>query len=138
MKYSILVFSYLILILFHFACGKEDNILNPSDEGRFLLENCDNGDNITSIGTYWYVQTDSARGGQSKVYISRATDNTLALTGEGYQSNASFMMKYRLSQGSYAFSPFVICGFNSNGLGISGSFGPQTPHMPANDCRHST
>lgn len=104
--FKILLLSTMVLI-----SGCADEINHKSVSSRFLIEDCEDGNNKTLLGSEWYIATDSAKGAASKAFITREPDGNIMLTGEGYKSKVSFGMSFRLSKGDYSFNPFVICGF---------------------------
>lgn len=103
----------LTMVMLFICAAHCSNIINNQREPdkHLLIENCEDGDNCTLLGGRWYVATDSSKGGQSSVEITRKTDGAVVMDGEGYNSRYSSKMSYRLKKGSYAFNPFVICGF---------------------------
>ncbi len=109
MKYICLIMVLAISISL-LEC--ENDIVNNSKEPapKLLLEDCEDGDNCTLLGGWWYVTTDSTKGGKSRITISKDSAKKIQLTGKGYQSNYSFEMGYYLLKGN-SFKPFVLCGF---------------------------
>lgn len=106
---NLMFMSLLPVLVVLYGCSN-NNITN-NENGRLLLEDCEDKNSKTAVGSYWYITTDTSKGGESSVYVSRDADNKIRLTGNGYQSERSFKMVYKLEKGEYAYKPFVICGF---------------------------
>jgi len=104
------IFAVILPVL---ICCDNEVVTTPNEPGqRLLLKDCENDVSGTLPDGYWYTATDSAGGGASTVLVSKNPDGTVRCTGEGYHSEHSFSMSWRLSKGDYSFDPFVICGFN--------------------------
>jgi hypothetical protein len=80
-----------------------------------LVEDCDDGDNFTRIGTVWFSYNDSTSKGQSTV----TPKNPFSMTEGG--ANASEMaakLSYSLKKGQNTNNPFVGMGFTLSDLGM--------------------
>lgn len=111
-KYLQEILMVSIVVVCVTGCNEDDLMSKKENSEALLLEDCEDGDNITLLGGSWFVATDVAKGANSTVSIFKDLNGAIKLTGEGCNSKSSFKMSYHLSKGSFSFDPFVICGFS--------------------------
>ncbi len=103
------------------------NFLDAS--GGDLVDDCEDGDGVTNMGSEWFTYTDVADKGKSTVtpQTVRKTKQ-LTMTEGGYkESKYAVKIEYKLDKGSFEYNPFVGVGFemkeDSTALDISSSSG---------------
>ncbi|MBN2340485.1 MAG: CIA30 family protein [Deltaproteobacteria bacterium] len=87
-----------------------DSETNPSQTLALLVDDFEDGDNLSLLGGFWYTYSDGGNGGASSLSIERDTDGNVAMTGEGYESTTSLYLSFNLDQGDYQWAPYVGWG----------------------------
>lgn len=79
--------------------------------GSFLVvDDFEDGDDVSLLGTSWYRYDDGSEGGESLLTVGATSG--ISMDGDGYESERSLLASYSLAQGTLSISPFV-------GLGVS-------------------
>jgi len=75
-----------------------------------LIDDFEDGDGQSLLGTGWYGYTDAGNGGDSTLTFTGATGSAVAMGGPGYASTKSLEVSYSLDKGTYTYDPFVGFG----------------------------
>ena len=81
-----------------------------------LVDDCEDGNGLTLMGSEWFSYTDAADNGASTITPVTVRNTTLlTMTSGGYNSsNYAVKIQYTLNQGSFEYDPFVGIGFDMN------------------------
>ncbi len=107
-------------ILFASACGAPAPAVAPKaappppqpaapSDGPLLVDDFEDGNGASLLGSYWYTYVDQGNGGQSTLEVARS-NGSLSMVGEGFESQHSLLGRYHLDQGKLPYSPFVGFG----------------------------
>jgi len=93
-----------------------------------LVDDLEDGDQLTRYNTIWWTHNDSLDGGKSKVDPPMSLDTSLfaPTIGGAFNSDYSACFTYQLDQGDNLYEPFAGMGFNLDtvsGLDISSATG---------------
>ncbi len=80
--------------------------------GGDLLDDCEDNDGLTRMGTEWFTYTDVADNGASTVTPETEEGiKFLTMTGGGYNSDYAVKVTYKLDKGGFEYDPFIGVGF---------------------------
>ncbi|MCK9181855.1 MAG: CIA30 family protein [Fibrobacteraceae bacterium] len=103
--------------------ASSSSIAEISSSGKgALIDNFEDGDNESLIGTYWYAYNDSKNGGASTYTTPLDTAGQIATTAAGYNSTKAFSINYKLNKGTYEYDPYIGWGVTVD-LENTGRFG---------------
>jgi endoglucanase len=92
-----------------------------------MLDDFEDGDNLSLLGGDWYWYTDENNNGASTVTVSQNEEGEMVMDGAGYESTAALTLSWALDQGEYEWDPYagwgVNCGDETTPLDISGYSG---------------
>jgi endo-1,4-beta-D-glucanase Y len=97
--------------------------------GSDLVDDCEDNDGLTNMGSEWFTYTDVLDGGKSTATpLTKRTTQRLTMTEGGYNgSKYAVKVTYKLDVGSFKYNPFIGVGFemkaDSTALDISSSSG---------------
>lgn len=77
-----------------------------------LIDDFEDGDGESLLGSYWYAYNDEDNGAASTYSTPVNADGDIAAGEEGYESSYAFRIDFVLNQGSYAYDPYVGFGVN--------------------------
>ncbi|NLD94266.1 MAG: T9SS type A sorting domain-containing protein, partial [Fibrobacter sp.] len=83
------------------------------EQANDLLDDCEDNDGLTNLGTEWFTYTDVLDGGKSTVTPLTKTGETLFKMTEGGYNSSKYAVKvnWTLDKGSFDYDPFVGVGF---------------------------
>jgi endo-1,4-beta-D-glucanase Y len=85
-----------------------------------LLDDGEDGDHLTKLGTKWFTYADELNKGASKVIPKTTTDSNFKMTAGGAAgSTKAAKISFTLDKGTNPYNPFVGLGFPLNPLGDS-------------------
>ncbi len=85
-----------------------------------LIDDCEDGDYLTKLGTKWFTYADDQNGGASVVTPRTTTTALFTMTAGGAAaSTKAAKIAYTLAQGTNKFNPFAGLGFPINPAGDS-------------------
>jgi endo-1,4-beta-D-glucanase Y len=80
--------------------------------GGDLLDDCEDNDGLTRMGTEWFTYTDVADDGKSTVTPQTERGKTfMTMTSGGYNSDYAVKVTYKLDKGGFEYDPFIGVGF---------------------------
>lgn len=88
--------------------------------GGDLLDDCEDNNGLTRMGTEWFTYTDVADNGASTV-TPETEEGTkfLTMTSGGYNSDYAVKVTYKLDKGGFEYDPFIGVGFQMKKDGSS-------------------
>ncbi|MBN1575574.1 MAG: hypothetical protein JW913_03425, partial [Chitinispirillaceae bacterium] len=109
-----------------------DMIINAAfkdKSGGDLVDDCEDGDGLTRMGSDWFTYNDSKDTGKSTITpLTERGVKLLTMTSGGFNSSKyAVKIEYKLDKGGFAYNPFVGVGFemkkDQTSLDISKSTG---------------
>lgn len=86
-------------------------VIPPVTGTGLLIDDLEDGDGGTLIGTGWYTYTDQDNGGASEITTPNVSDEGYPLpTATDNGSQYAFTVNYTLDKGDYAYDPYVGWG----------------------------
>lgn len=77
----------------------------------FLLDNLEDGDGETEIGSGWYTYDDASNGGASTITTPVDAEGNIVAAETDNGSKYAFKVEFKLDKGDYEFDPYVGWGF---------------------------
>ncbi len=77
-----------------------------------MLDDFEDGDNLSLLGEAWYWYTDESNNGASTITTTVNEDGEMVMDGAGYESTAALTLSWALDQGDYEWTPYVGWGVN--------------------------
>ncbi len=85
------------------------------ETAKDLVDDCEDNDAKTNMGTDWFTYTDAADAGASVVTpLTGGEDAPFTMAAGGYESNYAAKIEFSLDQGGFEYDPFVGIGFQFN------------------------
>ncbi len=85
-----------------------------ADGTALLVDDFEDGNGESLLGGYWYTYVDQDNGGLSTLDVARVNGG-LKMEGEGFESQRSLLVHYRMDQGKLPYPPYVGIGVKLNG-----------------------
>ena len=91
------------------AAASSASVEAPKD--GLLLDDMEDGNGETAIGTFWYTYDDAGNGGASTITTAVDADSAIAASPTDNGSKYAFKAEFSLVKADYEFDPFVGWGF---------------------------
>jgi endoglucanase len=92
--------------------GTESGTGSTQLQVALMLDDFEDGDNLSLLGGDWYWYTDENNSGASTVTVAENEDAEMLMVGAGYESTAALSLSWALDQGDYEWDPYVGWGVN--------------------------
>jgi len=88
-----------------------DTTATTTSDSTALIDDCEDGDEVTLWGGVWYTYNDNVNGGQSTIDPLTSENNPFTMTAGGANGSAyAAHVTFTLSQGSLDYNPYVGIG----------------------------
>ncbi len=93
------------------ATVEESSSSTPIPTAGLLLDNMEDGDGETEIGTGWYTYDDVSSGAASTISTPVDAEGNIIAAETDNGSKYAFKVEFNLNKGDYAYDPYVGWGF---------------------------
>ncbi|MBN2715079.1 MAG: hypothetical protein JXX14_04440 [Deltaproteobacteria bacterium] len=92
--------------------GTESGTGDTELQLALMLDDFEDGDNLSLLGGDWYWYTDENNNGASTLTVSQNEEDEMVMDAAGYESTTALMASWALDKGDYEYDPYVGWGVN--------------------------